>query len=363
MSLTRLNVKHVRNLQDVQILPSPGLNLIVGDNASGKTSLLEAIYLLGMGRSFRSINIKHVIQQEASSLVVFGSVENTSSVPSQEINLGIEKQRDKTRIKVAGDWVKNASSLVMHLPLQLITPDSHKLIEQGPRYRRQFMDWGVFHVEHRFHETWARFQKALKQRNAGLKQNIPAKSLQVWNQELYNTVLIINEMRQRYISELMPIAQQRIFQLTGLDDIRLSYQQGWKQGMDYQEYLSQQESLDREAGYTRYGLHRADIAIRQSGMAAAERVSRGQQKLLACALRLAQVEHLKNKRDIHSLVMVDDLPAELDQQRRECFLQMLRELDIQVFVTATEEGLISNKDLWKERKMFHVEHGQVREVV
>ena len=363
MSLTRLNVKHVRNLQDVQILPSPGLNLIVGDNASGKTSLLEAIYLLGMGRSFRSINIKHVIQQEAGSLVVFGSVENTSSVSSQDINLGIEKQKDKTRIKVGGEWVKNTSSLVMHLPLQLITPDSHKLIEQGPRYRRQFMDWGVFHVEHKFHETWSRFQKALKQRNAGLKQNIATKAIQVWNQELSNTVFNIDEMRRGYMAELVPLAKKRIFQLTGLDDIQLSYQQGWKQGTDYRDYLNQQYHLDREAGYTRYGPHRAEIAIRQAGMAASERVSRGQQKLLACALRLAQVEHLKMKRNIRSVLMVDDLPAELDQERRERFLEMLRELDIQVFVTATEENLISNRAAWSERKLFHVEHGQVREVV
>ncbi|MDH5360073.1 MAG: DNA replication/repair protein RecF [Gammaproteobacteria bacterium] len=360
MSLTRLNVKHVRNLLDVQLHPSSGLNLIVGDNASGKTSLLEAIYLLGMGRSFRSINIKHVIQQETASLLVFGSVLTPTG---NSINLGIEKQSDRTRIKVAGEWVKNSSSLVMHLPLQLITPDSHKLIEQGPRYRRQFMDWGVFHVEHRFHDTWSRFQKSLKQRNAGLKQKLPRTSLQVWEQELSSAAERIDDMRRRYISELMPIAQKRIEQLTDLQDIQLSYQQGWKQGIRYQEYLEQHDSLDREAGYTRYGPQRAEIAIRQAGMPAAERVSRGQQKLLACALRLAQVEHLKQKRGISSLVMVDDLPAELDKERRGKFLEMLRDLDIQVFVTATEEGLINNRNTWKERKMFHVEHGQVREVL
>lgn len=361
MSLTRLNVKHVRNLVDVQLLPSPGLNLIIGANASGKTSLLEAIYLLGMGRSFRSLNIKHVIQQEATSLVVFGSV--ASSANQHQVNLGIEKQRDKTRIKVAGEWVNNASSLVMHLPLQLITPDSHKLIEQGPRYRRQFMDWGVFHVEHTFHSIWARFQKSLKQRNAGLKQRIPHKALQVWNQELSSSAILIDEMRRRYVSELLPIAQRMILKLTELKDIQLSYQSGWKQDTDYLDYLMQHEALDRESGFTRFGPHRADIAIRQSGMPAAERVSRGQQKLLAGALRLAQIEHLKSRRKINSLLMVDDLPAELDQKRRELFLEMLRELDTQVFVTATEEALISNRAAWSERKMFHVEHGQVREVI
>jgi DNA replication and repair protein RecF len=359
MSLTRLNVKHVRNIQDTQIHPSAGLNLIVGANASGKTSLLEAIYLLGMGRSFRSVNIRHVISQGQDSLVVFGEVLQEG----RAISLGVEKNRDKTRIKVAGEWVKSAALLAQHLPLQLITPDSHKLIEQGPRYRRQYIDWGVFHVEPKFHQIWRRFQRAMKQRNAGLRQGMPTKALEGWDQELVFHVEQIDRMRRDYLDDLRELALANIKHLTDLESVEFSYQCGWKQGLSYAEYLSAQLQQDREAGYTRYGPHRAELAIRISGMPAAERVSRGQQKLLASSLRLAQIQHLKQRRGIDSVLLVDDLPAELDSERRGRFLEALRQLQTQVFVTATEGGLISNLEAWEARKMFHVEHGRVTEVV
>jgi len=359
MSLTRLNVKHVRNIHNTQIDPAQGLNLFIGANASGKTSLLEAIYLLGMGRSFRSVNIRHVITQGQDTLIVFGQVRQDG----RQIGLGVEKQKDKTRIKVAGEWVKSAALLAQHLPLQLITPDSHKLIEQGPRYRRQFMDWGVFHVEPQFHQTWRRFQRAMKQRNAGLRQGLPNKVLEGWNQELVFHVEHIDRMRREYIKDLQGLALETIRELTDLESVDLSYQGGWKQDLTYAEYLTGQLVQDREAGYTRYGPHRAELSIRIAGMPAAERVSRGQQKLLASALRLAQIQHLKQRRGIDSVLLVDDLPAELDRERRGRFLEALRGLETQVFVTATEADLITNREAWKERKMFQVDHGQVTEVV
>ena len=359
MSLTRLNVKHVRNIQDTQLEPSQGLNLIVGANASGKTSLLEAIYLLGMGRSFRSVNIRHVITQGSESLIVFGNVQQDG----RYVTLGVEKQKDKTRIKVAGEWVQSAALLAQHLPLQLITPDSHKLIEQGPRYRRQYIDWGVFHVEQQFHQVWRKFQRAMKQRNAGLRQGLSNQVLEGWNQELVFHVEQIDRMRRDYLTDLHALALETIKQLTDLESVDISYQCGWKQDLSYGDYLKSQLQQDREAGYTRYGPHRSELSLRLSGMPAAERVSRGQQKLLASALRLAQIKHLKMRRGIDSVLLVDDLPAELDGERRARFLEALRQLETQVFVTATEAELISNREAWKQRKMFHVEHGQVREVV
>lgn len=359
MSLTRLSVKHLRNLHALQIEPAPGLNLITGANAEGKTSLLEAIFLLGMGRSFRSVNVRHVITQGESALLVFGQI----SQDGNRVNLGVEKQRERTRIKVAGEWVKSASLLAQHLPLQLITPDSHKLIEQGPRYRRQFVDWGVFHVEPGFHQVWQRFQRALKQRNAGLRQGLSQQAMVTWNRELVFHVEQIDQMRRQYVQDLLPIALGGIQALTDLSTVEIAYQSGWKQGLGYAEYLDSQFELDREAGYTRYGPHRAEVSIRVEGMPAAERVSRGQQKLLASALRLAQIQLLKQRRDIDPVLLVDDLPAELDSERRGRFLEALRLLQTQVFVTATEADLISNRSAWESRKSFHLEHGEVTEVV
>ncbi len=192
MALSRLEIRHVRNLTRVELSPASHLNLIYGENASGKTSLLEAIAILGHGRSFRSSNIAKVIQAEADKLTVFGEVlQGDSRTP-----MGIEKSREQTRIRIAGEWVNNTSPLAQLLPLQVITPDSHKLIEQGPKYRRQFLDWGVFHVEHQFAQLWRRYRKALKQRNAILRSGRASdQQLRAWDAELVSTVAPITTMR------------------------------------------------------------------------------------------------------------------------------------------------------------------------
>lgn len=359
MALSRLEVRHVRNLTQVELSPASHLNIIYGANASGKTSLLEAIYILGHGRSFRTQNIAKVIQTEAESLTVFGQV---SSGP-QTIPIGIEKSRNQTRIRIAGQWVNNSSNLAQLLPLQIITPDSHKLIEQGPKYRRQFLDWGVFHVEHQFVQYWRRYQRALKQRNAILRTGqVNPQQMLAWDKELVDATQPIQQMRLNYLELLLPMAQDFVRELLDIEDIRFSYLNGWKQDEDYAEYLSQNLTGDTQHGYTRFGPHRADLAIRVNGVLANERVSRGQQKLLSVALRLAQVALLQ-QRGIETTVLVDDLPAELDQERRQRFMSKLQSLDCQTFITATEIELFLPIQGWRDKKMFHVEHGLVKEVV
>jgi DNA replication and repair protein RecF len=355
MALSRLEVRHVRNLTQVELSPASHLNIIYGANASGKTSLLEAIYILGHGRSFRTNNIAKVIQSDSEALTVFGQVDTTP--------IGIEKSRTQTRIRIAGQWVNNSSHLAQLLPLQIITPDSHRLIEQGPKYRRQFLDWGVFHVEHQFVQHWRRYQRALKQRNAILRSGqVNPVQIQAWDKELIDAAQPIQQMRLSYLDLLLPLAQQFVNELLDIEDIRFSYLNGWKQDEDYGDYLRQNLGGDIQQGYTRFGPHRADLAIRVNGVLANERVSRGQQKLLSVALRLAQVALLQ-QRQIETTVLVDDLPAELDQERRQRFMGKLQTLNCQTFITATELELFLPIQGWHDKKMFHVEHGRVKEVV
>ena len=359
MALSRLEIRNVRNLSQVVLSPASHLNILFGANASGKTSLLEAIYILGHGRSFRTQNIAKVIRSGEELSTVFAKVHSHG----QSTAIGIEKGRDQTRIRIAGQWVNSSSQLAKVLPLQLITPDSHKLIEQGPKYRRQFLDWGVFHVEHQFIQHWQRFQKALKQRNALLRSpRVDKAQLRLWDQELVNTALPIQEMRLDYLKDLLPVVQAYVKELLDIEDIRFSYLNGWKLDEDYASYLQQNRDGDMQLGYTRFGPHRADLSIRVNGVQASERVSRGQQKLLSVALRLAQVALLQ-QRGIDVTILVDDLPAELDPERRQRFMQRLQSLNCQTFITATELDLFLPLQGWREQKMFHVEHGVIQEVV
>ena len=138
MSLLRLNITALRNLGAVSISPSPRINILTGDNGSGKTSLLEAIHLLGLARSFRTTRHQPVIQFDQSACTVFGEIKLESGFR----NLGVSRLRDGDfQIRIDGQSVRSASQLAHALPLQLINPDSFRLLEGNPRIRRQFLDF------------------------------------------------------------------------------------------------------------------------------------------------------------------------------------------------------------------------------
>lgn len=357
MSLEQLAIRHVRNLADVRIAPSPGLNLLFGPNASGKTSVLEAIHLLGVARSFRTPQVRHVISRGAESLRVTGRVgEGGRSVP-----LGIERTRSQATVRVNGQPVQQLSELAAHLPLQVLTPESHQLVQEGPRFRRQFLDWGVFHVEPRFVEHWRDYHRALRQRNQALRAGQPERAVRVWDAALAEHGEWLTEARRRYLEHLVPAALDYALRLADVE-LSLPFQQGWPEGHTLEASLRGSYARDRELGFTRNGPHRAEIVVRAEGAPAAQTLSRGQQKLVVAAMRLAQVQRLAAAQGRGCTLLVDDLPAELDASRRERLMALLAATGGQVFVTATAADLLPG-DAFVEQKRFHVEHGEVREVV
>ena len=359
MYIASLEVFQFRNLKSVKITPHKGVNLIHGSNASGKTSLLEAISLLSTARSFRTTHIRQVIQHNQAFLRV------TSKLGDQDaarfIRVGIEKSPDSTTIRVNGETVKQVSSLTSLLPMQLINPDVHKLLEQGPKYRRQFLDWGVFHVEHNFFSSWQRFYRVLKQRNSALRSKTGKKQIQLWDKQLIMEAESLNRYRQDYLAAVAPLIKKYVSELLGLE-VTLHYQQGWPKDTAYSDALAKSWEQDQERGFTRNGPHRADLTIKHNGHDVQTIFSRGQQKMLVSAMRLAQVAYLHQKTAQTCVLLVDDLPAELDEAHRQRFFELLLDTEAQLFVTATEADLVKRTGS-KDYKMFHVEHGEIKEVV
>lgn len=359
MQLAQVEIQRVRNLNTVTLQPAQGLNLIYGSNASGKTSLLEAIYLLSHGRSFRTTNIRSVIQYDCNNLQVFGKVKQQNS--SSPINLGIERGATHTHIRINQTTVNQTSRLASYLPVQVINPEAHHLLEQGPSQRRKFLDWGLFHVEPTFHETWQHFNRILKQRNAALRAKQSAKNVQLWDEPFYEYAEKLTKLRQTYTSELVPYIEKFTKRLIDIVP-QIQYQKGWSRDISLKEALRRSLEQDTQQGFTRHGPHRADLRITVDGIPVQEQFSRGQQKLLVCALRLAQISHLKDRLDQFSIVLVDDLAAELDETHRKRLLEILVLSGAQLFITVTEAELIDT-GAWASRKMFHVERGQVAEVI
>lgn len=352
MNLKQLRVQHVRNLSSVDIEPCSGLNVFYGANASGKTSLLESIAILGTARSFRTNKIKQIIQYQQDGLTVFGLMSDGNvTVP-----MGIEKTKSGTTVRIKGETVKQASELSKLMPLVSLHPELHRLVSEGPTFRRQFLDMGVFHVEHQFLSIWQDYHKTLRQRNAALRQEQSDELIQVWDKDLIKYSEQVTLLRQQYLVRLQTYYETTASTLLGfVPEIR--YFTGWSNQYDYQTALTESFQMDKEQHYTRCGPHRADIRFNYDGAAVQHCFSRGQQKMLVSILLLSQALLLREKQQ-HCIILVDDLTAELDKKHRQIFMKLLNETKAQCFITLTDPALLE-LDGDTNIKLFHVEQGKI----
>jgi DNA replication and repair protein RecF len=327
VALRRLQVTDFRCLHTAVLELDPGFTLISGPNASGKTSLLESIYVLGRGRSFRTRHTDHLVRRGAERFVVFGEVDATV----RRVSLGIEGSANGLRAKVAGERAATLAELALQLPVQIIDPEVHRLIEEGPSRRRRFLDWGVFHVEHEFVKHWQRYHQVLRQRNAALKTR-QATVISAWDPELVRFGQLITDARQSYTDALAAQSAPIARRLLGAE-LALSYRTGWAKDQPLEVALSQGLKADMDMGTTQVGPHRADLAIRLGGLPVKDRISRGQQKLLAAALLMAQINLFPEEAPIRPTLLLDDPAAELDDERLASLIQEVSAQSVQLVVT------------------------------
>ncbi len=359
MALLTVAVRDFRNIAAADLAFSPQLNLITGANGAGKTSLLEALYFLGRGQSFRTSHPTTLIREGAEALLVRGTV---SDPHGGTVAVGVQRDRQTLLVRMGGQPLRQLTRLITLLPFQILNPDSHLLLEGGPRHRRRFLDWGVFHVEPGFYPTWQRYTRALRQRNAALRTRLAVAEVRLWDDELIQAAEALDQQRRAYLEALMPVLDRYVGQLVDLAGFAWDYRPGWSRRQTFAEALEESLEGDRRQGFTRLGPHRADVMPTVDGIAAQERVSRGQQKQLVAALMLAQAEVYRLRRGRPRIFLVDDLASAMEPEHRQRVLAALRALEVQVFVTAIEDTALEAAD-WPAQRRFHVEHGQIREVV
>jgi DNA replication and repair protein RecF len=360
MSIDSLMLQGVRNLAPLSLSPSTQINLIYGENGSGKTSLLEAIYYLAYCRSFRTHKQKNLIQHGTESFTAFCKL----GLEKNTYQLGVERNlKGERRIKLNGEWLQSAAQLASILPIQLLDPTMFRLLEGSPQLRREYIDWGVFHVEPNFINVWRNFKTAHKTRNALLRAGGASDSERlIWHESLAKQANTINELRQAYIKRLKPVFDKFMNRLNPDLGISMGFYQGWGKDRDYLELLEESWLSDLKMGFTQLGPQRADLRIKANNLPAMEILSRGQQKMVVCALKLAQAQIYREASNRPCIFLVDDLCSELDINHRKALCSLLEELECQVFVTAVEADQIA--DCWSPQslvKMFHVEHGALNQ--
>lgn len=397
--IERLQVSCLRNLTQVN-LNSAACNVIVGENGSGKTSLLEAIFLLSRGKSFRHHQPKRYIQHHQNAVTVHARLNDNST-------LAIQKQTDATTVlRLNQTTVYNQSVLTEQLPTLLIDPSTMDMLEQGSASRRQLLDWLVFHMKQGFHPQWVAYQRLLKQRNSLLKKTrqltqVQLSELKSWDKGLSNHAALIHHYRERIFTEWKPYFAESVSQLlpSYSEQLSLSYNAGYDTTVALDVQLNERLEQDLQLGYTRIGNHRADIHVhwRSNEVAeynkesssvmieaeineklpvlkeqAANVLSRGEKKLLITALRLSQLPLLLNATEdtdlsvsasqprITPVVLLDDITAELDNRAIEILLSTLSQLPCQVFMTSLTDDIVPFIErFWSHHNMFHVKHGQI----
>lgn len=358
MNLQRLDIYNVRNIYEQSINPSRTLNFIYGDNASGKSALIEAIFLLGRAKSFRSSSIKSVISFEQDNLIVSAQALQGKT---GSLQLGIQMDGKNIEIRINQQSGQKRSDLAYALPLQIIHPKSFELLDDGAQIRREFLDWGIFNHEENFLPVWRKYKKVLAQRNVLLKERA-VNQLHVWNMELVNYGTIVNEYRFKYLEKLKPVLDKTIARFLILRDVEIKLISGWDVGKQLDRLLIEDLEKDLRYGFTHSGPHRADFHLLVKNKLAKDVVSRGQLKLLVTCLKLAQVELVFKERDSFGCILIDDFAAELDKENRAKMLQYLCETQCQVFITATEVNDFGDLNAIENYKMFHVEHGKIRQI-
>lgn len=359
MHLTQLHIENLRNIAGQDVALAPGFNLFIGPNGAGKTSVLEAAYLLSHAQSFRAGKPETLIRRGSERLALAASVQRYSGAR----RIGLVRQSGRWEARLEQATVARVSAVLRENAVVCFDPGAHQLICGASLERRRFLDWGVFHVEHNFLTTAARYRRVLHQRNAALKQAVNDRELSLWDDQMCSSAELLTQHRLAYFARFSGHAN-RILQLflSELGESELTWDRGWPEELTLKQQLAQSRPRDRVRGHTTRGPHRADWGIRFTMAPIREQLSRGQEKLCALACILAQAQVHADARGEWPVVALDDLASELDAAHQKTVIDWLG--------AGAEQVLISGLDMpaclqssGHEARVFHVEHGAIRSLL
>lgn len=331
-----LKIQNFRNFKTLDLMLAPGLNMIIGSNGSGKTSILEALHFLAYGKSFRIKELNRMIHQGEKGFTLFA--EGTENDVGWKI--GMQRHSHESINRINGETPKKLIEFAELLPLLLVNPESFQFLTGGAKVRRQLIDWGVFYhyPDSRAHFTLIR--KALKQRNQALKQHAAREHIKLWETTCYKSCELIDKWRRQYTTLLNKQTLIFLKNFSTQHQLQIEYQRGWPESETLAEAWERSFQQDIRSGYTEYGPHQADLHITSRKKPAKDMLSRGQQKTLISTLKLAQGLIFQDLTQRTPVYLFDDLSSELDKTHRAQLSEYIHAQNCQVIVTGIEADKI-----------------------
>ena len=355
--LAQVGAENFRVFETLSLRFHRRLNFVYGDNAAGKTTLLELIHVLSRGRSFRGSSLQDCAGPAGKHWRLRGRYQGEGNAPPAVVDASWSQGE---LLQKRGGQAASRLELLREYPVQILEPGLHKLLQEGPSYRRGFLDWGVFHVEQGFHPAWRRYSRALRQRNLALRQRASERELEPWTVELAASGEQVHAYRLAQLEVLRPYMERLVPKLLDTDDWAMDLQAGWAAGQGLLQTLEAHKARDRQQGLTQDGPQRAELRLRLFQRQTKTLISRGQQKQLIAALLLSQCELILETTGTAPILLVDDFGSELGEDYQKRLLQTLQDYPGQLFLTSfAPAGVLANLG---DAALFHVEHGHCKAV-
>lgn len=352
MAIKSIKCHNFRNLTQNSLTFNPHLNIIYGKNGSGKSSLLEAIYIVSTGKSFRSNYLKYAIHHDEDNFILYSQFDFHT--------VGIKKDQSSFITKLNSKRINKRSILAKQQAALILDSNCFNLLNSSSKNRREFIDWALFHVEHNFSDLWIQYNKTIKQRNKLLKTK-GIDQIKYWNDLIINTVDNIHPLRIALINKLQNIITTKSDSYSILKNVSIEYKQGWTKDHSFKEALEKKQNNDLKKGFTSVGVHLSDIKFFIKGKEIKEVFSRGQQKQFIILIQKIMFEYVSNNVSTKPIFIIDDLASELDQNSMNNVIVSLLEKDYQIFVSSINLDS-SLHEIKNDKSVFHVEHGNISEI-
>ena len=354
MKIKNLYLTNFRNYEKEKIEFGPGINIIYGKNAQGKTNIIEAIYYFQSGKSYRCIRENEAIRFGEDYAKIEADFEKNNSLDSSLIFIS-----DKKSIKVKGILIEKLSELIGEYNIVIFTPDFLSLIKEGPGERRRFLDTFISQIKPSYFKNLINYYKVLKQRNNLLKspKGDILKTIDIWEEKLSLLGVEICKMREGAIEKINETINIIGKEKKVTEKISLRYSPSikgdYRDKESFKKELENSREKDIEKGMTQIGPHRDDFEIFMNDINIKKFGSQGQMRSCVLKLKLSECEIIKEKTGEEPILLLDDILSELDEERRKFFLENIK--NRQVIITCTDK-----EDFFeKEFNVFKVESGKI----